>query len=540
MKNHFKFFKQDLSGGLVVFLVALPLCLGISLASTSYSGKSGVEDFSGIVFPGIIAGIVGGIVVGIISGSRFGVSGPAAGLITIISAAIITFGGFGSGGYEKFVLAVAIAGVFQLIFGLLKGGVIAYYIPFSVIKGMLAGIGITIFLKELPHFFGYDKDVEGDLAFQQVDGHNTFTELWYMLDSIHWGATIVAVISLGILLFWGSKYVKKIPFLNMIPGPLLAISVSVFIGAVLFSGDLAIGGDHLVSVPTPGSFDEFKAQFFFPDFSALNDPRVYGIALVIALVASIESLLCVEATDKMDPDKGNTPMNRELVAQGAGNVISGLLGGLPITQVIVRSSANISAGAKTKLSAIIHGILLCAFVIAIPGVLNMIPRATLAAILLLIGYKLASPKDILIMIRAGWAQWLPFFTVVVVMISTDLLKGVGAGIVVAFAIILIRHYKFDLKKYKLAYFTDKNEHGENTTIHLELAQHASFVNKVKIKRILEHIENGKNVIIDLTAVKNIDYDVCETITDFLASAKNREITVEIVHPEKLRFASMGH
>jgi MFS superfamily sulfate permease-like transporter len=242
----------------------------------------------------------------------------------------------------------------------------------------------------------------------------------------------------------------------------------------------------------------------------------------------------------MDPDKGNTPMNRELVAQGAGNVISGLLGGLPITQVIVRSSANISSGAKTKLSAIIHGIFLCAFVIAIPGVLNMIPRATLAAILLLIGYKLASPKDILVMIRAGWTQWLPFATVVVVMISTDLLKGVGAGIVVAFAIILIRHYKFDLKKYKLAYFTDKNENGENTTIHLELAQHASFINKVKIKRILENIENGKDVIIDLTAVKNIDYDVCETITDFIASAKNREISVDIVHPEKLRFASMGH
>lgn len=540
MNKYFKHLKNDIPSGIVVFLVALPLCLGISLASTSYEAQDGLAAFPGVVFPGIIAGVIGGIIVGAISGSRFGVSGPAAGLITIVSAAIISFGGFGNGGYEKFVLAVAIAGVFQIIFGLLKGGAIAYYIPFSVIKGMLAGIGITIFLKELPHFFGYDKDPEGDLVFQQVDGHNTFTELGYMMERIHWGAAIIASVSLIILILWGMKFIKNNKILGMIPAPLLAIVVSVLMAAFLLKGDLLVAGEHLVSVPTPSSFDEFKAQLFFPDFSALTEPSVYGVAIVIALVASIESLLCVEATDKMDPDKGNTPMNRELVAQGAGNLVSGLIGGLPITQVIVRSTANISSGAKTKASAVIHGIFLASFVILIPFVLNMIPRATLAAVLLLIGYKLANPKDIVAMVKAGWTQWLPFATVVVVMISTDLLKGVGAGILVAFIIILIRHYQFDLKKYKLAYFTDKNADGEDTTIHLELAQHASFINKIKIKRILDEIENGKEVIIDLTAVKNIDFDVCETITDFLVSAKNRNIKVDIVHPEKLKYSSIAH
>ncbi|MDC3337860.1 SulP family inorganic anion transporter [Flavobacteriales bacterium] len=534
--------KHDLPASIVVFLVALPLCLGISLASTSYGDQDGIEAFSGVVFPGIIAGIIGGFLVGAISGSRFGVSGPAAGLITIVSSAIISFGGFGNGGFEKFVLAIAIAGVFQVIFGLLKGGAIAYYIPTSVIKGMLAGIGITIFLKELPHFFGYDKDPEGDLRFHQLDGHTTFSEIGYALEKVHWGATIVAIVSLIILVLWGMKFIKNHKILGMIPAPLLAILFSIGLASFFLKGDLLVAGEHLVSVPTPSSLSEFKAQLFFPDFSALTDTRVYGVAIVIALVASIESLLCVEATDKMDPDKRHTPMNRELIAQGVGNIFSGLIGGLPITQVIVRSTANISSGAKTKYSAVMHGVFLFAFVLAIPGVLNMIPRATLAAVLLLIGYKLAHPKTIIGMVKAGIPQWLPFLTVIVVMISSDLLKGVGAGLAVSFIIIIIRQFNFNLKKYNRAYLeidiknilSEDTNDEKNSTIKLELAQHASFLNKIKIKRILDEIENEKNVIIDLNKVRNIDFDINETITDFITSAESRKIKVKIINPEVLK------
>ncbi|MBT4774166.1 MAG: SulP family inorganic anion transporter [Crocinitomicaceae bacterium] len=538
----FKNIRQDLPASIVVFLVALPLCLGISLASTSYGSQDDIEGFAGIVFPGIIAGIIGGIIVGAISGSRFGVSGPAAGLITIVSSAIISFGGFGNGGFEKFILAVAIAGVFQIIFGLIKGGAIAYYMPTSVIKGMLAGIGITIFLKELPHFFGYDKDPEGDLRFHQLDGHTTFSEIGYALEKVHWGATIVAIVSLIILVLWGMKFIKNHNILGMIPAPLLAILISIGLASFFLKGDLLVAGEHLVSIPTPGSLSEFKAQLFFPDFSALTDTRVYGVAIVIALVASIESLLCVEATDKMDPNKRHTPMNRELIAQGVGNIFSGLVGGLPITQVIVRSTANISSGAKTKYSAVMHGVFLFAFVLAIPGVLNMIPRATLAAVLLLIGFKLAHPKTIVGMVKAGISQWLPFFTVIVVMIASDLLKGVGSGLAVAFLIIIIRQFNFNLKKYKRAYLEidiknileddQKNENG--FAIQLELSQHASFLNKIKIKRILDEIETGKDVIIDLSKVKKIDFDINETITDFITSAESRKIKVNIINPEVLK------
>ncbi|MFT5821476.1 MAG: MFS superfamily sulfate permease-like transporter [Crocinitomix sp.] len=525
--------KFDLASGLVVFFVALPLCLGISLASTSYSGQEGLADFGGVIFPGIIAGVIGGIIVGFFSGSRYGVSGPAAGLITIIAAAIVSLGGFENGGYEKFALAVMLAGVLQIIFGFLKGGFIAYYIPFSVIKGMLAGIGITIFLKELPHFFGYDSDVEGDLEFFQRDGENTFSELWKMTDNVHWGATLIAIVSLLILILWGSKKIKASKVLNMIPGPLLAIVISILL-VTLFASipSLLIESEHLVSVPTPSNFEEFKGQLMFPDFSAITDYKVYSIALVIAIVASIESLLCVEATDKMDPHKGRTPMNKELKAQGIGNVISGLIGGLPITQVIVRSSANMSAGAKSKNSAIIHGVFLLVFVIAIPGVLNMIPRATLAAILLLIGYKLASPVAIKSMIRSGWNQYVPFFVTIIVMLFTDLLVGVGSGLIVAFLIILYRNYK-------TAYFIDPNQ-KKDEPIRLTLSQHATFLNKANIMQTFDDIADGNDVIIDLSQNIDIDYDIIEAIKDFRESCVDRNIKLEIIADEKLNQITVAH
>ncbi len=518
-------FKRDLPASLVVFLVALPLCLGISLASTSYNGIDGIEDFAGVVMPGLIAGIVGGLVVGAFSGSRFGVSGPAAGLITIITAAIIEFGGFGNGGFEKFILAVALGGVIQFLLGLLKAGFVAYYIPFSVIKGMLAGIGVTIFIKELPHFFGYDKDPEGDLVFEGADGHTTFEDLGYMLDNIHPGATVIAVISLVILVVWGLKFIKNNKILSLIPGPLLAIIASMGVAGLFIGTDLMVVGEHLVSVPEPKTMEEFKSMFYRPDFGAITDPGVWRVAVVIALVASIETLLCVEATDKMDPNKGRTPMNRELRAQGIGNLISGLLGGLPITQVIVRSTANISAGARTKTSAIMHGGFLLAFILLIPGVLNMIPRATLAAVLLLIGWKLASPQTIKQIVKKGWTQWIPFFTVVIVMLLTDLLVGVASGLVVAFLIILYSNLK-------MHYFIG-DEHDVDGAVHLRLSQHATFLNKATIMKRLDSIEDGKRVIIDLSETLDIDYDVSEAIRDFQGSAPDRDITVEIVDEDKL-------
>ncbi len=535
MKDSFsiKNLKFDLASGLVVFFVALPLCLGISLASTSYKGIEGLDDFAGIVMPGLIAGIVGGLVVGTFSGSRYGVSGPAAGLITIVGAAIIEFGGFGNGGFEKFALAVALGGVIQFIFGLIKAGFVAYYIPFSVIKGMLAGIGITIFIKELPHFFGYDSDPEGDLKFSQTDGHNTFEEIWLMLDNVHLGATIVAFISLAILIIWGMKFVKNNKILNLFPGPLLAIIISVGIATILMGvSGFEIGKSHLVSVPEPGSMEEFKSMFYFPNFNAITEPAVWRVALVVALVASIESLLCVEATDKMDPHKGRTPMNRELRAQGIGNMLSGLLGGLPITQVIVRSTANIGAGAKTKSSAIIHGAFLVGFVLLIPGVLNLIPRATLAAVLLLIGWKLASPKAMIQMVKSGWEQFVPFFVVIGVMLVTDLLIGVGAGLAVAMVIILYRNLQMSF------FIKPITQDGK---VHIHLSQHTTFLNKASIMKRLDEIEDGKEVVIDLSDTLSIDFDVKEALNDFIEGAPDRDLTVSIIQEEKLiQNVTMGH
>lgn len=562
-KNLFGNLKFDVASGLVVFFVALPLCLGISLASTSYEAIGDLEKFGGVVMPGLIAGIVGGIVVGTFSGSKYGVSGPAAGLITIVTAAIIEFGGFGHGGMEKFVLAVMLGGVIQFIFGLIKAGFVAYYIPFSVIKGMLAGIGITIFLKELPHFFGYDEDPEGDLAFDQADGHNTFSELGYTMENIHTGATIVAIIALTILILWGLKFVKKNKILSLIPGPLLAIVVTVIVG-LFFAGNpeltlLPPEGEevkHLVQVPMPSNFAEFKGMLYTPDFGAIGDPAVWRVAVVIALVASIESLLCVEATDKMDPDKGRTPMNKELRAQGIGNMVSGLLGGLPITQVIVRSTANLNAGAKSKWSAVIHGIFLLVFIIAIPGVLNMIPRATLAAILLLIGWKLASPKSVVAMWKSGWTQFVPFAVVIIVMHipGGDLLKGVGAGILVAGLILLIQNAKVSsfIKKNTEQEFAHTKIHKsfdhdvavteeDSDVITLVLAAHANFLNKANIMRTLDEIEDGKTVVIDLSRNVDIDYDVAEAIKEFKISAIDREIKLTIIDEGKLGDgASLGH
>ncbi len=523
MKN----LKFDFAAGLVVFFVALPLCIGISLASTSYKEIEGLSDFAGVVFPGLISGIIGGIVVGSFSGSRFGVSGPAAGLITIVSTAIIQFGGFDNGGFEKFILAVSIAGVFQLILGFLKAGFIAYYVPSAVIKGMLAGIGVTIVAKEIPHFFGYDKDPEGDLGFNQADGETTWSELIGTFDNIHWGATLAGVVSIIILIIWGSKKIKENKALSLVPGPLLAIIISIILAILLAGHDtFAIAGNHLVNVPVAKSFNEFKANFYTPNFNALSDPAVYTVALVIAIVASLETLLCVEATDKLDPNKGRTPMNRELKAQGIGNILSGLLGGLPITQVIVRSTANIQAGAKTKWSAVVHGVFLVLFIVLAPSLLNMIPRATLAAVLLLIGYKLASPKVFKQIYKNGWSQFIPFLVTVICIYRIDLLSGVGIGLGLSVLWILY-------KNYKTAYFVEDFGHEEGEPIRLSLSQHATFLNKASIVDTFDKIPNGEHVILDLSKSTDIDHDIFEAINEFKVNAKNRNIKLEVIGQKKM-------
>lgn len=356
--------KNDFPASIIVFLVAVPLCLGIALASGAP------------LFSGIIAGIIGGIVVGALSGSNLGVSGPAAGLAVIVLLAIQELGAF-----DIFLLAVVIGGAIQLILGFLQAGIIAYYFPSSVIKGMLSGIGIIIILKQIPHAFGYDKDYEGSVFFNQPDGHNTLSELFYMFDAVTPGAIIITVISMIILILWEQPFMKKIKLFKFVQGPLVVVGLGIILNLILSNTDLALSAEHIVAIPVASDFSDFINQFTLPDFTQWNNPQVWTVAFTIAIVASIETLLCLEATDKLDPDKNITPTNRELKAQGVGNIISGLIGGLPITQVIVRSSTNIQSGGKTKMSAILHGFILLLSAALIPALLNKIPLASLAAIL---------------------------------------------------------------------------------------------------------------------------------------------------------------
>ena len=366
----FKNLKKDLPAGLIVSLVAVPLCLGIALASGAP------------LFSGIISGIIGGIVVGIISGSALGVSGPAAGLAVIVLNAIQDLGAF-----EVFLMAVVLAGVIQFIFGLLQGGIIAYYFPSSVIKGMLAGIGVIIFLKQIPHALGYDKDHEGSLNFNQADGQNTISEFFNMLDSISAGPVIISFICLAILILWQRPFMKKNPIFSIVQGPLVAVTVGIILNILFSKTNLSLSSEQLVSIPVASSLNEFLSFFRSPDYSAISNSQVWISAITIAVVASLETLLCLEATDKLDPHKRTSPANLELKAQGIGNIISGLIGGLPVTQGIIRSSTNIQAGGLTKTSAIFHGFILLFAAMLIPGVLNMVPLASLAAILLIVGYK---------------------------------------------------------------------------------------------------------------------------------------------------------
>jgi carbonic anhydrase len=510
VKQIFKDFKHDLPAGLVVYLVALPLCLGVALAST------GRPD---LLFSGIIAGMVGGIVVGFLSGSNLGVSGPAAGLVVIVLGAIESLGSF-----ETFLLAVVIAGVIQLIAGFLKAGLIGYYFPSSVIKGMLAAIGITLILKEIPHVFGYDKDFMGDMYFDQTDGHNTFTELYYAVRFHSKGAVIISIVSIALLLLFDRPFIKKIQFFKYVPGALFVVLTGVGLN-LLFANvfpDFQMKDEHLVQLPVAKTAKDFFSFFKFPDFTQFSNFEVYKVAFTLAIVASLETLLSVEATDKLDPFKRNTPTNRELKAQGVGNIVSGLIGGLPVTQVIVRSSANINSGGRTKLATITHGAILLLSAILIPAFLNYIPLASLAAILLLVGYKLSNISLYRGMYKLGWEQFIPFITTVVAILYTDLLRGIGIGMVVAIYFIL-------RKNYKHSYYYKKETHKDGEVIRLILSEEVTFLNKGNIQLTLEKLPHNSKVIIDGSKSVNIDYDVVEIIHDFKNHrADSNNIEVELI------------
>ncbi len=503
--QYLKNLKSDLPASLIVFLVAVPLCLGIALASGAP------------LFSGIIAGIIGGIVVGSLSGSQLGVSGPAAGLAVIVLTAIQDLGAF-----EIFLLAVVISGVFQFLLGVMKAGIIGYYFPNSVIKGMLAGIGIIIFLKQIPHAMGYDKDFEGNLSFTQADGHNTFSQFYYMLESVSPGAMIISGISIAILILWEQKFMKNISLFKIVQGPLVVVALGIFLNMFLSTTDFALRADQMVSIPVAEGFSGFVKLFTFPDFSQWNNPQVYTIAITLAVVASLETLLCLEATDKLDPLKRTSPANRELKAQGIGNLLSGLIGGLPITQVIVRSSTNILSGGKTKISAIAHGFILLGSAMAIPTVLNLIPLSSLAAILFLVGYKLAKPSVFKEMLKKGKSNFIPFIVTIVGIVLTDLLVGIGIGLAVAVFYVLYNNYQ------KPFLFESEKHFDPNGKIVLQLSEDVTFLNKANIQRALNLVPNDSTVVIDASKSIEIHQDVIEIIEEFEINAKERNIEVEIV------------
>lgn len=505
VKGIFENARHDLPASIVVFFVAMPLCLGIALASGAP------------LFAGIIAGMVGGIVVGMASGSPLGVSGPAAGLAVIVFAAIATLGS-----WHAFLLSVVIAGILQVIMGYLRLGIIAYYFPTSVIKGMLTGIGLIIILKQIPHALGYDADYEGDLSFQTAGAGNTFSNLGAAFDFLTPGALLITAISLILLVLWEAVLTKKHRIFQLIQGPVVVVVLGIVFNKLFQAGVLpfSLKAEQLVNIPVASTVGEFFGQFTLPDFSHLTNPQVYITAVVVALIASVETLLCVEATDKLDPFKRTTPTNRELKAQGLGNMISGLIGGLPITQVIVRSSTNITFGGRTKLSAIVHGFFLLITAFAIPEILNMIPLATLACILLVVGYKLAKPALFKSMYKLGWNQFIPFMATVVGILFTDLLTGIGIGMVVAIFYILRGHYKNP-------YISQTSDVAGKQVREITLAEEVSFLNKGSLLQTLNKLPDGAEVFINANRTRIIDHDVIEIIRDFTINAGNRNVKVRI-------------
>ncbi len=493
---------HDIPAGLVVFLVALPLCLGIALASGAP------------LFSGLMAGIIGGTVVAFFSKSSLGVSGPAAGLIVIVSEAILNLG------FEAFLLSVVIAGILQIIMGRLGAGIIGYYFPSAVINGMLAGIGIIIFLKQIPHAVGYDKDYEGDLDFYQHDHYSTFSEIAHMLNYIEIGAVIISLTSLLIMILWETPLIKKFNHVKHIPGAIVAVFSGIAINQYFIAQipEWSLSGQHLVNLPNLSNLADLSNLIILPDFTQINNLAVYKTAFVLALVASIETLLSIEAVDKLDPYKRVTPNNTELKAQGIGNICSGLLGGLPITQVIIRSSANVQAGAHTKVAAMTHGFILLAATLFFPDLLNKIPLSSLAAILLIIGFKLARPSLFKQMYQVGSYHFIPFIATILGLLFTNLLIGVAIGMAFASFFIL-------LENQKIGFYLHEH-HEANKTI-ISLSENVSFLNKANLLKLLDSLPEHSNVVIDATHAKYIDYDVYEIIQNFRAEAKRKNINLVI-------------
>ena len=500
--------KYDIPAGLVVFLVALPLCLGIALASGAP------------LFSGVIAGVVGGLIVGPLSGSQLSVSGPAAGLTVIVLSAIASLGSF-----EAFLSAVILAGVIQIALGYARAGLIGYYFPSTVIKGMLAGIGVILILKQIPHALGFDESSMGSVAFGEKNDTNTFTELWQALTNANTGALVIALTSIFVLILWNNQKLKRFWLFKFVPGPLLVVLISTLINELFaaFAPALALSNNHLVNIPLLFGEEANHVQLS-PDWSAFSKQATWMVAGTMAIVASLESLLSLEASDKLDPFKRNSPPNRELKAQGVGNIISGLLGGLPVTAVIVRSSANVTAGARTRMSAIFHGLFLAGFVLLTPQLLNHIPLAGLASILLYIGYKLSTVGLYKGMYRLGWPQFLPFLTTVLAIVFTDLLTGIAIGLVVAVFFILRNNYKNAFVLVK-----EQANEGNKGPLKLTLSQEVSYLNKGAIAKFLQEVPLESHVIIDGTAATYIDHDVLEVIQDFKINAPSRDIELTLVN-----------
>ena len=495
----FATWRQDLPASIVVALVALPLCLGIALASGAP------------LFAGLITGIVGGIVVGALSKSPLSVSGPAAGLTVIVLTAIQSLPTF-----QAFLLAVMLGGIIQLILGITRSGVLSEFVPSSVITGMLAAIGLILILKQIPHAIGYDGDYEGSFEFFQPDGQNTLSTLVHMLgDSFLPGAVLIAGVSLAFLFWWDKARPKEGP-LRFLPGPLVVVLIGV--GFNMFFRAVAPGFEiqksHLVQVPVAQDLGQFVSFFSFPDFGQIGNPVVWTTAVTLAIVASLESLLSVKAIDELDPKRRVTDKNRELFAQGAGNALSGLIGGLPLTSVIVRSSANVDSGADSRLSTMLHGGWLLLSVLLIPAVLNEIPLSALAAVLIATGYKLTKPKLFTDRLKQGWTQFVPFVATVLAILFTDLLIGIGIGLVVGFGFVIARNFR-----PAITFACD----GLDCLVRAR--RNLYFIHKVELQRALSKVPDGANVLIDLTSTNYVDLDNVDIINAFIQGAQFRDIKV---------------
>lgn len=497
---YLKHIKHDAPASIAVFLVALPLCLGIAMASGAPLAA------------GLIAGIIGGLVVSWASGSQLSVSGPAAGLTVIVFTAIETLGS-----YEAFLLSVVIAGILQIAMGYLKAGIIGAFFPSAVIKAMLSAIGLILIIKQIPHAVGYDVSFEGDDSYMMETASSSFGELFDSFGAISPGATVIAVVALLILIAWDSNYLRKFTIVRRVPGALMAVIWGIVFNLVALDmfPSLAVLGEHLVSLPILDDFNQFTELFMTPDFSIFTNPQVYVVAFTLAIIASLETLLSLEAVNKLDPLKRIAPTNRELKAQGLGNILSGMIGGLPITSVIVRSSANVNAGGVTRMSAFLHACWLLLSVLIFAKYLNLIPLSALAAILLHIGFKLANPRQLINMYKEGMTQFLPYIITIVAVLATDLLQGIIIGIFVGLFFVIRANYHSSIEMFN---------YGNQYTI--QFNKDVSFLNKALLRKLLLQIPENSSLIVDCSRSQFVDHDIMETVTDYIKAAPDDNILVQ--------------